>query len=334
MDRLSSMTTFVTVVDCGSFSAAARRLNVGQPAVSKTIAQLEDYLGVPLVARSTRGLAPTEAGIRFYECARLAIEHADKAEVAARGEGAGLTGTLYVAAAPTFTRLHIMPHLAEFMAAHPELDVELVLDDRAIDLVEERIDVSLRMGPLPDSSATAKRIATSSRCVMSSRGYLEKIEAPKSPAELADHQVIVHARQRVTAWTFARGSSKTSVAVGGRLRTNNAEGLRAAVLSGMAVTIASRWMFAPELSTGEVQVLLPEWDLPPVDLWAVYPSGKRVSAKARAFIEHVEKVLCPAAAQPTQSGDVDEGDLAVTPLSMASGDLAGLNGHWSRDLNN
>ena len=291
MDRLAAMTMLVRVIDSGSFSAAARQLNLGQPAVSKTIAQLEAQLGVRLLVRSTRGLTPTEAGLRFYERARLAIEHADEAEIAARGEGAGLTGVLHIAAAPTFARLHVVPLLATFMAAHPALEIDLVLDDRVIDLVEEGIDVSLRMGALPDSTAVARRIATCPRSVIASRGYLERFGEPRTPAELSAHQAVIYTRERISAWTFSRASSEASVAVSGRLRVSSAEGLRAAVLAGMGLTIASHWMFAPEIASGVVRPLLADWALPPMDLWAVYPTGRLASAKARAFVAHVAKGL-------------------------------------------
>src|SRR3954452_10285845 len=132
MDRLAAMQAFVLVVDSGSFFAAARRLNVGQPALSKSIAQLEDRLGVKLLVRTTRGLAPTEAGLNFYERARRSIEEADEAELAARGAGSSLAGKLCVSAAVTFARIHLMPRLPEFLAQHPDLEMEVVLDDRNI----------------------------------------------------------------------------------------------------------------------------------------------------------------------------------------------------------
>ena len=152
MDRLASMQTFVRVVETGSFSGAARLLRVGQPAVSKTVAQLEHYLGVKLLTRSTRGLTPTEAGLGYFERAKRAIEEADQAEVAARGAGAGLKGRLRICGAVTFSRIHVIPLLPPFLAQHPDLDLEFVLDDRLVDLVQEGIDVGLRMGNLADSA--------------------------------------------------------------------------------------------------------------------------------------------------------------------------------------
>ena len=141
MDRLASMETFVRVVETGSFSGAARQLRVGQPAVSKSVAQLEEYLGVKLLTRSTRGLTPTEAGLGYLDRARRALEEAAEAELAARGAGAGLKGRLRICGAVTFARIHLIPLLPQFMAQHPDLDLEVVLDDRQIDLVQEGIDV-------------------------------------------------------------------------------------------------------------------------------------------------------------------------------------------------
>ena len=185
MDRLAAMATFVRVVETGSFSAAARTLNVGQPAVSKTVAQLEQWLGVRLLTRSTRGLAPTEAGQSFYDRAKRAIEEADEAEVAARGAGASLTGRLRICAAVTFARLHVVPLLPKFLAAHPGLTLDVVLDDRVIDLVEEGVDLALRMGSLDDSSLTARKISSAPRHVLGrpliSPGQAARPRQPSSP---------------------------------------------------------------------------------------------------------------------------------------------------------
>jgi DNA-binding transcriptional LysR family regulator len=152
MDRLTAMQAFVRVVEAGSFSAAARALNMGQPAISKTVAQLEARLGVRLLMRSTHGLAPTEAGQSFYERAKRSIEEADEAKAVARGAGKGLTGRLRISAAVTFARLHIALHLPKFLAAHPGLTMDVVLDDRIIDLIEEGVDVQ--------SGAGVRRCAT------------------------------------------------------------------------------------------------------------------------------------------------------------------------------
>ena len=292
MDRLSAMETFVGVVDSGSFSGAARLLKVGQPAVSKAIAQLEQYLGVQLLLRSTRGLAPTEAGQRYYEAARGAIALAHEADMSARSASAGLAGQLKICAAVTFARLHIVPHLQRFLDAHPQLSIDVVLDDRHIDLIENGIDVALRMGELSDSAMTARRIAQSRRVLVATPAYLAAHGTPHEPDELAAHQIIVYDRAGGgRSWSWRRGDVERTVQVSGRLRASAAEGVRAAVLADMGMAVASRWMFAPELEQGTVVEVLDDWVLPPIDLWALYPSGRKASAKARAFVDFVCAIM-------------------------------------------
>lgn len=284
------MLTLVRVVETGSFSAAARQLNVGQPAVSKTIAQLEGRLQVSLLIRSTHGLTPTEAGQRFYERAKAALQEADEAELAARGAGAGLSGCLRVSAATTFARLHIIPLLPSFLEQHPEMEIDVILDDRVIDLVAEGIDISLRMGALPDSSAVARKLATGGRSVFATPGYLARAGEPHTPADLAEHETIIYS-QLSNMWSFTREGTVASVTVRGRVRVSAAEGLRAAVMADMGLTIGSDWMFVPELASGAVKRVLTDWALPPIDLWAVFPAGRMASAKARQFASFVEAAM-------------------------------------------
>jgi DNA-binding transcriptional LysR family regulator len=286
------METFVCVIESGSFSAAARLLNVGQPAVSKSIAQLEDRLAVRLLLRSTRGLTPTEAGQAFYERSKRAIEEADEAELAARGSAGALSGHLRVSAAVTFARLHIIPRLPSFLDRHPDLNIDIVLDDENIDLLERGIDVALRMGVLGDSTMTARKLAHGRRCVVGSPAWFAKAGEPRMPADLVSHQAIVYEQGGGgSVWSFKRGNTETSIVVAGRIRVNAAEGVRAAVLADMGVAIASEWMFAPEIASGAVRLVLSDWELPGIDLWAVFPSGRMVTAKARAFAAWVEEIF-------------------------------------------
>jgi len=293
MDRLTLMETYVCTVETGSFSAAARRLDVGQPAVSKAIAQLEERLQARLLLRSTRGLTTTETGQAYYESAKRAIAMVDEADGVARGASTELAGKLRICAAVTFARLHIIPHIKQFLQRHPALEVEVMLDDRQIDLLEHGIDVALRMGDLGDSSMTARRIITGRRLAVAAPSYLAEHGRPQIPADLAQHEAVVYLRDSggATTWSFERDSIELSVTVGGRLRVNAAEGVRAAVCSGVGVAIVSEWMFAPELASGAVEQLLPEWSLPTIDLWAVYPSGRLASAKARAFTTFVQEIM-------------------------------------------
>jgi DNA-binding transcriptional LysR family regulator len=290
MDRLAAMETFVRVVETGSFSAAARILDVGQPAVSKAVAQLEERLGVRLLMRSTHGLSPTDAGQNFYDHAKQAIQRAEEAELAARGAGASLTGRLRISAAVTFARLHVVPRLPKFLAAHPGLTMDVVLDDRVIDLVEEGVDVALRMGSLGESSLTARKLASAPHYVLGTPTYFARSGVPATPAELSGHAAVIYAQEGDT-WSFRRGATEVSVGVSGRLRITAAEGVRAGVLADMGLAIASAWMFGPELASGAVRAVLTDWSLPAMDLWAVYPTGRMPSAKARAFAAFVEAEL-------------------------------------------
>lgn len=290
MDRLQAMATYVQVVQTGSFSAAARVLRLGQPAVSKTIAQLEQHLQVRLLMRSTQGLTPTEAGLRFYERAQSVLQEVEEAELSARGAGTQLSGRLRVSAATTFARLHVIPVLPDFLAAHPELEIDMVLDDRPIDLIGEGIDISLRMGRLADSTLVARHLARTQRRVIATPSYLARAGRPETPADLSVHETLVFSQQD-SVWDFRRGGQSVSVSVRGRARFSAAEGIRAAVLSDMGLTIASQWMFTPELADGSVQAVLSDWSLPDIDLWAVFPSGRMATAKARAFADFVEAAV-------------------------------------------
>lgn len=292
MDRLAAMEIFISVAEAGSFSAAAKRMNVGQPAISKSVAQLEERLGARLILRSTRGLTMTDAGQRFYEHAKLAIKEADEAEQIVRHASDSLSGRLRVSAAVTFACLHVLPLLDTFLSQHPKLEIDLTLDDRNIDLLEEGMDVSLRMGSLTDSAMTARRLGRSPRLVMGTPGYFSRAGIPVTPADLKHHQAIVYSqRGGGEAWSFSQNGADVEVTVSGRVRVSAAEGIRTAVLGGIGLAVASRWMFSPELASGKVVAVLTDWALPPIDLWAVFPSGRLVTAKARAFVAFVEEAL-------------------------------------------
>src|SRR5580704_16583435 len=263
------METFVREIEAGSFSSAAKQLRVGQPAVSKTIAQLEDRLAVRLLLRSTHGLTPTDAGRDFYERAKRSIEDVEEAEAAARGAAVTLSGRLRVNAPLTFARLHVIPRLPIFMTAHPSLDVDVVLDDRDIDLIEAGIDVALRVGRLGDSGTTVRKIGHCRSCVVVTPSYFAAHGRPKAPGDLIEHQAVIY-EQRVSA----------------------AEGVREGVLAGLGLSIGgSEWLFAPELKPGAIISVLQDWSLPAVDLWALFRAGRQASAKARAFTSFIERHL-------------------------------------------
>jgi DNA-binding transcriptional LysR family regulator len=292
MDRLAALETFVQVVDAGSFSAVARRQRIGQPAVSKAVVQLEQWLGVSLLLRSTRNVVPTEAGQIFYERAKRTIEEAEEAVIAAQGNANGLSGKLRVSASICFGRLHVVPNLSAFLAEHPDLDLELVLDDRYVDLVNEGIDVALRTGVMPNSNMTARRIAEGRSLVVAAPAYLERHGTPKSPDELTSHEAILLTRGGGRdSFTFRKAGAEISVALHGRLKVTQAEGQREAVICGLGLAVSSEWLFSPELKSGTVVPILQDWSLPPGSLSAVYPAGRLASAKARIFVSFVERCL-------------------------------------------
>ena len=259
MDRLAALEIFVGVVDAGSFSAVARRQRIGQPAVSKAVVQLEEWLGVSLLMRSTRSVVPTEAGRIFYERAKRTIEEADEAVVAARGTASGLSGKLRVSTSICFGRLDVIPNLSAFLAENPDLDIELVLDDRNVDLVNEGIDVALRMGAMPDSNMTTRRIAEGRRLVVATPAYLRRHGTSTSPGDLISHQAVIYTRGGGASWTFRKANADVSVVLQGRLKVTQAEGLREAVICDMGLTVASEWLFSSELRSGKVVAILEDW---------------------------------------------------------------------------
>lgn len=292
MDRLSAMEMLVRVVETGSFSAASRQLKVGQPSVSKAIAQLEDHLGVRLLLRSTKGLTPTEAGQLFYERAKRTIAEADEAEFAARGAGAGLTGRLRVSMTITFARLHVIPRLEAFLEQHPGIEIDLVMDDSNVHLVEEGIDLAIRMGSLADSTFTGRKIGQSRRVVLATPDYLARHGRPETPSELAEHQVFIIAnRGDPPMCRFRRKGDEIAISVGGRVRVNTGEGVRSAILAGLGLGVGSEWLFSPEMRSGELIEVIDDWELAPMDIWSVFATGRKVGAKARAFSDFVEQVL-------------------------------------------
>jgi len=199
---------------------------------------------------------------------------------------------LRICAAVTFSRLHLMPHIGEFTRAHPELDVDIILDDRNVDLIEIGADVALRMGELTDSNLIARKICDAPRLLVATPAYIKKMGEPQDPTDLEGHETIIYDVLGGGAlWTFTKGTVAKTINAKARLRISAAEGIREAVFQDLGVAVASEWMFAPEITSGRVRVLLPEWQLPRIDLWAVFPTGLQSSAKAKAFVKFVKDCL-------------------------------------------
>lgn len=227
--------------------------------------------------------------------AKRAVELADEAELVARASGTALSGKIRVCAAVTFARLYIIPAIDSFMRQHPELRLEILLDDQNLDLLEEGIDVALRMGALDDSSMTARKLGESRRLVIGTPEYFARAGTPDTPAELGAHVAVIYGSHgTVESWNFRQEDKDVAVTLSGRMSLSAAEGVRAAVLANLGLTVVSEWMFAPELKSGAVCAVLEDWTLPPVGLWAVYPTGRMVSTRTRAFVDFVETTLSSA----------------------------------------
>jgi DNA-binding transcriptional LysR family regulator len=310
MDRLAAMEVFVRVVETGSFSGAARQMQIGQPSVSKAVAQLEERLGVQLLARSTRGIvAPTDTGLNLYERFRHIVDDLNEAELAARGTGAALSGRLRVSAGITFSRLHIFPGLENFMRSHPHLMIDVLTDDKYVNVLAEGVDVALRMGPLEDSSLTARKIGESRRSPFATLAYLDRSGEPSLPTDLVGREVFGSpAPER--SWDFRKDGVTVPVSVGSRLTVTGGEGMRSAVLAGLGMAISSEWLFSSELKAGVVRAALSDWQLPLAEFWAVFPAGRRPSAKARALTSFVEGEILKALA-PTRWIASDEQNTAA-----------------------
>jgi DNA-binding transcriptional LysR family regulator len=292
VDLISAMRSFVRVYESGSFSVAATHLALGQPAVSKSIAQLEEKLATKLFLRSTRGLTPTDAARTFYEHAVRTLDEAELALKAVRGEPASLTGRLRVSGTITFVRQHIIPRLPGFLDKHPGLDIDLLLDDGNVGLIEEGAEVALRMGKLPSSNLVARRIGQCRRVVVATPDYFARHGTPRQPEDLGDHAAIVLSRgEGGEQMAFIKDGVAREIDLKPRLRISALEGVRSAVLAGLGVAVASEWIFTEELDDGRVVEALTDWELPRLDLWAVLPGGRHAGPKARAFIAFVEEQL-------------------------------------------
>ena len=297
MDRLDGLQLFVRVAECGSFSKAARAAGIGQPAVSKRIAALEARLGAQLLRRTSRGLSLTEAGQGLYESAVRLLGELDAAEARVGRGQASPAGRLRVAMSPAFGRMYVVPRLAEFLARFPGITVELDISERYVDLVEDGIDVAIRIGRLPDSSLIARRIGSMEAATVAAPRYLERFGEPATPAELERHAAVVFVfRGAPRPWEFAGPSGSLTILPKAVLSTNDAEHIRAAVRAGLGIGHAASWLFAGDLAAGTLRRILAAFTPPPYPISAVSPGGRLVPGKTKVFIDFLAGVC---AAEPT-----------------------------------
>jgi LysR family transcriptional regulator for bpeEF and oprC len=288
MDRLDAIRLFVRVVECGSFSAVAREVGVGQPAVSKQIAALEAHLGAQLVQRTSRRITITEAGQIFHESAKRLMDDFEAAQALVGKGQASPSGLVRLSAAPLLARLYLVPLLPRFFDRYPDVSVELSASERHVDLIGEGIDLALRHGPLPDSSLTARAVATSPFVTVATPDYLGRHGTPTTPAELEGHACVVFAAMNeVRPWHFQVEGEGVVHYPRGRFRTADAEQVRAAVLAGLGMAHGPRWLFGGELACGQVKAVLNEFQTPPLQISLVHAAGRRPPARVRALMDFI-----------------------------------------------
>jgi DNA-binding transcriptional LysR family regulator len=286
MDRLEAMSILLKAVDTGSLSAAARALGSPLPTISRKVAELEAHLNATLVIRSRAGLQLTEAGQAFVASTRTILEEVKAAERAASGEYIAPTGQLIVAAPIVFGRLHVVPVVTEFLAAYPNVDVQLIQSDRPMHLVDDHIDCAVRIGELPDSGLTVQRLGEVRRVVCASPAYLETHSTPRKPDELIHADCIAaEALGLPERWSFGRGKSHRIVTVRSRLVVNTVEAAIDAAVAGTGFTRALSYQVAESLRRGYLKIVLADFESAPWPVHLMNKSQERLPLKLRAFID-------------------------------------------------
>ncbi|MBY0335893.1 MAG: LysR family transcriptional regulator [Acetobacteraceae bacterium] len=279
MDRLQTMEVFVAVAEAGGFAKAAARLRLSPPAVTRAVVALEERLGVRLLNRTTRSVVPTEAGLRFLESARQLLAQLELAEREAAGEMAEPSGTLTVSASVTFARHAVSPVIREYLHAHPRVAVSLMASDRLVQLVEEGVDVAVRIGELPDSALVARQVGTVRRMLVASPGYLARAGRPQAPADLAGHALI-----DFNGALPGRDQRGVPARASARYHVNDAASAIQAAEEGEGITLALSYAVAASLRDGRLEEVLPAHAPPPVPVRLVYPPARLVAPKLRAFL--------------------------------------------------
>lgn len=280
------MRLFTRVVELGSFSAAAREEDMSQPTMSKIIAALERSLGVRLLERTTTSLTPTEEGKRFYERSKRVIEEYVDAVADAQGRTQRLAGTLIVNAPVGLGELHLNGLFLEFLAQYPEIEIELILNDRVVDLVEEGVDVAIRLGSVLPPNVVARQIASSPRVLVASPDYIERNPKVRRPEDLVKHEYLRFAGVSFGAqMEFSRAAEKVVVEVGGRYRVNSSLALRQCFLAGAGLGTAGAWLVQDLIDTGALVRLLPKWQMASQPVHLVYPSRRYQPLRTRTLLQ-------------------------------------------------
>lgn len=286
MDRLHLMTVFVAVAEEESFAGGARRLAMSPPAVTRCVAALEAKLGVKLLDRTTRYVRVTEAGNRYLEDSRRIIAEVDEADEAAVGINATPKGHLTITTPVVFGTMFVTPIVVDYLRQYPDMDVNALLLDRVVNLMEEGIDVGVRIGELPDSSMKALRVGQIRRVVCASPAYLEAHGMPDTPADLARHNVVAATGISPTVeWKFMRGKTPFSVRIHPRLTITNNHAAIEAACGGFGITRLMSYQIAPHLAAGRLKIILSDYELPPLPIHILHREDRHKSARVRSFVD-------------------------------------------------
>jgi DNA-binding transcriptional LysR family regulator len=286
MDRFQEMRVFTAVVDAGSFVAAADALEMSKAAVSRYVSELEQRLGVRLLHRTTRRLSLTEEGEVFLARCRELLAGLDEAEAEVNERGGSAVGLLKVSAPVSFGVLNLAPLWADFMAAHPQLTLDLTLTDRMIDLVDEGFDMAVRIARLPSSSLVSRRLASTRMVLCASPRYLRKHGTPKHPQELAAHTVLAYNLLSTRdTWEFEGPQGTATVKVRPRLHTNSGDTCRAVALGHGGIVLQPSFLVDRDLQGGDLVEVMPKYRSSELGIHAVYPTRKHVPPKVRLLID-------------------------------------------------
>ena len=287
MDRFQELRVFIAVAETGGFAKAATQLNSSPPAITRAIAGLEQRLGTELLTRTTRRVHLTETGQRFLERARELLADLEGAEKEAAGQSSMPVGQLTIAASVTMGRTILRPVVTEFLNANPRVTAKVVLLDRVVNLVEEGLDVALRVGHLPDSGMIARQVGEVRRILVASPGYLAKRGIPKTPADLKLHSIIAFTGLMPNReWTYQGDRGASRVALQPHFEINDAAAAIASAEAGDGITIALSYMVDNQVREGRLKYVLVAHSMPAVPVQLVYPQSRLVAPKVRAFVDH------------------------------------------------
>jgi DNA-binding transcriptional LysR family regulator len=294
METFAGMRLFAEVVDSGSFSAAGRRLGMAASSVARGIGALENQLGARLLNRTTRKLGLTEAGRLYHERSKRILAEVEEARLSVTQLEAAPRGTLRLNVPVVFGRLHVAPTLPDFLALYPALRVDLAMTDAFVDLVEEGVDLAVRIGDLQDSSLIARRLAPNRRVLCASPAYLGRHGVPAVPAALAGHNCLIYKRQENrSVWRLRNGGRIHEIEVSGSLLANNADVLHVAALGGLGLAILPIWLVGPDIQRGALKIVLADHQVSSAafdtNIYAVFPHSRHLSAKVRAFIDFLRQ---------------------------------------------